>query len=79
MVSLSLVFNVLSAAQSSHVQREGGGGGEEGESVASHWILTSCKPHSHPRGLVSWRFESSQPERVISGLKTNLGLSPSYS
>ena len=29
--------------------------------------------------LVSWRFEPSQPQRVISGLKTNFSLSPSSS
>ena len=29
--------------------------------------------------LVSWCFEPSQPQRITSGLKTNLGLSPSYS
>ena len=28
--------------------------------------------------LVSWCFEPSQPQRVISGPTTNLGLSPSY-
>ena len=27
---------------------------------------------------VSWCFEPSQPQRITSGLKTNLGLSPSY-
>ena len=29
-------------------------------------------------GRVSWCFEPSQPQRITSGLKTNLGLSPSY-
>ena len=29
--------------------------------------------------LVSWCFKPSQPQRSTSGLKTNLGLSPSYS
>ena len=29
--------------------------------------------------LVSWYTESSQPQRIISGLKTNFNLSPSYS
>ena len=28
---------------------------------------------------VSWCFESCQPQRIISGLKTNFSLSPSYS
>ena len=28
--------------------------------------------------LVSWRFEPSQPQRIISGLKTSLSLSPSH-
>ena len=30
-------------------------------------------------GLVSWYFEPSWPQRIISGLKTNFSLSPSYS
>ena len=30
-------------------------------------------------GLVSWCFKPSQPQRITSGLKTNFGLSPSYS
>ena len=29
--------------------------------------------------LVSWCFKPRQPQRITSGLKTNLGLSPSYS
>ena len=28
---------------------------------------------------VSWCFEPSQPQRITSGLKAKLGLSPSYS
>ena len=29
--------------------------------------------------LVSWYFEPSRPQRIVSGLKTNFSLSPSYS
>ena len=31
------------------------------------------------RELISWYFEPSQPQRIISALKTNFNLSPSYS
>ena len=31
------------------------------------------------KNFVSWCFEPSQPQRIIAGLKTSFGLSPSYS
>ena len=32
-----------------------------------------------PSHLVRWCFEPSQPQRILSGLKTNFNLAPSYS
>ena len=41
--------------------------------------LAAGTASDNPRGLVSWCFELSQPQRIISGLKTNSTLSPSCS
>ena len=38
-----------------------------------------CEKHQQVCLLVSWYFEPSQPQRIISGLKTNFRLSPIYS
>ena len=52
------------------------------------WISKFCQPHSRHylwtqahtvSYLVSWCFEPVQPQRIISGPKTNFSLSPSYS
>ena len=43
---------------------------------AEEWSLQCLRFGSK---LVSWCFEPSQPQRIISGLKTNFDLSPSYS
>ena len=48
-----------------------------------HHVSQLCRLYQGERGrggwLVSWCFEPSQPQRTISGLKTNFNLSPTYS
>ena len=47
-----------------------------------HWMcaVNAAKRSSWNSGKsVSWCFEPSQPQRILSGLKTNISLSPSYS
>ena len=59
------------------VQGQGHSNGDNfGRRLSGGYLLngwTFCKQ------LVSWCFEPSQPQRIISGLKTNFSLSPSYS
>ena len=43
----------------------------------SDTVITTTKTNSDK--LVSWYFQPSQPQRIISGLKTNLNLSLTYS
>ena len=41
------------------------------------FVYTKSDVHTESY-LLSWCFEPSQPQRIISGLKTNFSLSPSY-
>ena len=50
------------------------------ESMYMSWYLGLIRFLENPYiVMVSWCLKPSQPQRITSGLKTNLGLSPSYS
>ena len=51
--------------------------------MLQHTIPSGISPleHCHPQypNLIRWCFEPSQPQRITSGLKTNLSQAPTYS